>query len=477
MIESCQLLNKNFVKYAGKSVLLCDERSWTYTELLIEGWRRVKYWQSLGLTKGTRVLLYSPNNRLEYLFSVLACSLGGYEAVSVSQKASSSEVRHICEVTQPDLEWGNIRVDLPTEINIIDASFENVNVIFFTSGTSSLPKGVCHDFATLLANAHSFNQKAELDVGVKMIHVMPTGYMAGLLNTFLSPLMAGGSVVLGDAFDVKSALSFWKLVRDRNVNSMWLTPSMVAALGPLCKGAETQSWMRSNLRHVFVGTAPLHAATREAFYNHVGVNCLESYGMTECMFVSVKPAAVPGLEGSVGLTLAGVEIEVRDSFGAALSPNQEGNIWVHSNYALLGYLDADNLRPALDLEEEGWFDTGDIGRVNVDGFLFITGRRKDLIIHGGTNVSPKQVEDVLLKYTGVKDAAVIGVSHPFWVEEVLAFLIPEPGILLEEKALNIFCGQHLNPDAIPSRFICVDSFPKSSNGKVQKHVLRQNTYN
>ena len=331
MIESCQLLNKNFVKYAGKSVLLCDERSWTYTELLIEGWRRVKYWQSLGLTKGTRVLLYSPNNRLEYLFSVLACSLGGYEAVSVSQKASSSEVRHICEVTQPDLEWGNIRVDLPTEINIIDASFENVNVIFFTSGTSSLPKGVCHDFATLLANAHSFNQKAELDVGVKMIHVMPTGYMAGLLNTFLSPLMAGGSVVLGDAFDVKSALSFWKLVRDRNVNSMWLTPSMVAALGPLCKGAETQSWMRSNLRHVFVGTAPLHAATREAFYNHVGVNCLESYGMTECMFVSVKPAAVPGLEGSVGLTLAGVEIEVRDSFGAALSPNQEGNIWVHSN--------------------------------------------------------------------------------------------------------------------------------------------------
>ena len=137
MIESCQQLNENFVKYAGKSVLQCGERSWAYIELLIEGWRRVKYWKSLGLKKGSRGLLYSPENRLEYLFSVLACSLGRYEAVSVSQKASSGEVRHICEVTQPDLEWGDIRVDLPTEINSIDASFENVNVIFFTSGTSS----------------------------------------------------------------------------------------------------------------------------------------------------------------------------------------------------------------------------------------------------------------------------------------------------------------------------------------------------
>lgn len=433
----------------------------------------MEFWQSLGLKSGERVLLYLPTNRLGYLFGVLACSLGDYEIISVSQKSSPHEVLHVCEVTQPDLKWDE-EGELPSEVSNVDASFKNVRVIFFTSGTSGLPKGVCHDFAALLANAHSFNQRAGLDVDTKMLHVMPTGYMAGLLNTFLSPLMAGGSVVLGDVFDIKSALGFWKEVCSKNINAMWLTPSMVAALAPLCRGAEIQGWMSANLRHVFVGTAPLHASIREAFRSRVGVDCLESYGMTECMFVSVNSSEDPSLEGSVGLLLSGVEIEARDSDGAVLSPNQEGDIWVHSGYTLAGYLDADNFQPVSALNVDGWLDTGDIGRVDVDGHLFITGRRKDLIIHGGTNVSPKQVEDVLLKYPGVKDVAVLGVSHPFWVEEVLAFLIPEPDVLLDEKVLSVYCSEFLNSDAVPSRFIFVDSFPQASNGKVQKHILRQN---
>ncbi len=473
MTEGCREINENFSKHADKPALLYGDNCWTYTELLVEGWRRVVFWRSQGLVPGSKVLLYLPENRLEYLLAVLACSLGGYEIVSVSQKASFGEVQHICELTQPDLKWSGDSGELPSEIGVVEASFRDVQVIFFTSGSSSSPKGVSHDFVTLLANARSFNQRAGLGEEVKMLHVMPTGYMAGLLNTFLSPLMAGGSVILGDVFDMKSCLNFWSMVRGKNVNAMWLTPSMVAALTPLCRGEETRSWTRLNLRHVFVGTAPLHAAVREAFCDRAGVGCLESYGMTECMFISVNSSKASDLEGSVGLLLSGVKIEVRDSDGAVLSPDQEGSIWVHSSYASGGYLDASS-QPVPVLDANGWFDTGDIGKVDAGGHLFITGRRKDLIIHGGTNVSPKQVEDVLLKYPGVKDVAVVGVSHPFWVEEVIAFLIPESDILLEEKALTIFCGELLNSDAVPSRFIFVDSFPESSNGKVQKHILRQN---
>jgi acyl-CoA synthetase (AMP-forming)/AMP-acid ligase II len=192
------------------------------------------------------------------------------------------------------------------------------------------------------------------------------------------------------------------------------------------------------------------------------------------MFVSVNSSADLELEGSVGLLLSGVEVEVRDPNGVVLPPNQQGDIWLYSSYILAGYLSADDLQLVSALSENGWLDTGDIGRVDVDGHLFITGRRKDLIIHGGTNVSPRQVEDVLLKCPGVKDVAVVGVSHPFWVEEVLAFLIPEPGVLLDEKALYDFCGESLNSDAVPSRFIFIDSFPQSGNGKIQKHILRKN---
>jgi len=350
--------------------------------------------------------------------------------------------------------------------------FHNVRVIFFTSGTTSLPKGVCHDFETLLANAEAFNHCAGLEADVRMLHVMPTGYMAGLLNTFLSPIMAGGSVVLSDVFDVRSVLDFWKTAQRNNINAMWLTPTMAATLASLCRGGATPDWTRLNLRYVFVGTAPLHAATRGVFRDRFGVDCLESYGMTECMFVSGNSPAIPNPDHSVGLLLSGVEVEARDSEGAALPAGQEGDLWVHSAYALIGYLDVVSGKPVLATGVDGWLDTGDIGYLGTDGRMTITGRRKDLIIHGGTNVSPKAVEDVLLAFPRVRDAAVVGVPHPYWGEEVLACLILDSGTCLDESALRAHCAARINSDAIPGRFRVFEEFPRSSNGKVQKHRLR-----
>jgi acyl-CoA synthetase (AMP-forming)/AMP-acid ligase II len=424
----------------------------------------------MGLQKNARVLLL-PGDRAEFLFSVLAGALGGYQLVLISQKATPDEVQHIRNVSQPDMEWDCGRVGEPmTEVNG-DSFFQNVLVIFFTSGTTSLPKGVCHNFETLCANADAFNQGAELDESVRMLHVMPTGYMAGLLNTFLSPIIAGGCVVLGEVFDVRSALSFWETAQSNAVNAVWLSPTMVATLIPLCRGEKIPVWARSNLKHVFVGTAPLHSATRIAFRKRIGVDCLESYGMTECMFVAVNLTTTHNEGHSVGHLLSGVKGEIRGPDGLTLPAGQEGDLWLRSDYSLVGYLDPAGGKSVSAFDHSGWLNTGDIGRLEEDGRLTITGRRKDLIIHGGTNVSPKAVEDVLLDFAGVQEAAVMGAPHPFWGEEVLACLILDSNVRLDELALRAHCCSRLNPDAVPSRFLILKEFPRSNSGKVQKHML------
>ncbi len=448
-----------------------NDRVWTYANLLTEGWRRVRHWQSLGLAPGARILL-APGDRLECLLAVIAGPLGGYELVPVSQKATSLELEHIRRITRPDLEWSAAPPNTSDAVEPPDTIFHNVRVTFFTSGTTSLPKGVCHNFESLLANAEAFNRVAGLDADVRMLHVMPTGYMAGLLNTFLSPLIAGGSVVLGEVFDARSAMGFWNIAQQHQVNALWLSPTMAATLTALSRGDAIPAWTCANVRHVFVGTAPLHPATRSAFRERFGVDCLESYGMTECMFVSVNPPAIQNPNGSVGLLLPGVEGETRTADGTALPAGSEGDLWLRSAYALTGYLDGSTGEPTPAVSVNRWLDTGDIGRLDADGRMTITGRRKDLIIRGGTNVSPKAVEDTLLGFPGVRDAAVVGVPHPYWGEEVVAYLIVEPGVTLDDSALRDYCATRMNADAVPSRCTFLTEFPQSSSGKVQKHLLR-----
>lgn len=470
-MTACTRLTEIFRSGSERPALSVAGRTLSHGELLAEGQRRADHWHATGLRPGARVML-APGERSEYLFAVIGGALGGYELVSVSQKATAGEIEHIRRVTRPDLEWRRLPDDSRAAPAPREATFHNVPVTFFTSGTTSLPKGVCHDFETLVANAEAFNRRAGVDATVCMLHVMPTGYMAGLLNTFLSPLIAGGRVVLGEAFDARSALTFWEPALTEDVNAVWLSPTMAATLARLCRDDSVPAWTAAHLRRVFVGTAPLHAATRNAFRDRFGVDCLESYGMTECMFVSVNDPRAPDPGSSVGLLLDGVEAVARDAAGTTLPAGGEGDLWVRSPYSLAGYLDPDSGRPVPALGADGWLDTGDIGIVDAQRRMTITGRRKDLIIHGGTNVSPKAVEDILLAYPGVRDAAVVGVPHPYWGEEVLACLTLEHAATLDEAALRAHCARQLSPDAIPGRFRVLDEFPRSSGGKVQKHLLR-----
>lgn len=464
-----------FERRADALALAYGTSRWTYAALIVAARRRAAEWGRLGVVPGDRVMIL-PGDRAECLIAVLAAALGGFDLVLPNQRSTAGEIEWIRESTHPTLVWSGERAvvaeesDDPTDVS---GGFRNVRVVFFTSGTTSRPKGVCHEFESLLVNADAFNRRAAVDEDVRMLHVMPTGYMAGLLNTFLSPLMAGGAVIVGEAFSAVSALQFWTLARGESINAVWLSPTMTATVTQLCRGDEIPSWARRHLRHVFVGTAPLHPTTRRAFHERVGVDCLESYGMTECMFAAVNPPGLPNPRDTVGLLLDGVDIQARGPDGLPLPPGAEGSLWVRSRSIMLGYLDGDSGRLETPLDPDGWLGTGDIGIVDGERRLTITGRLKDLIIRGGVNVSPKAVEDVVLAFPGVRDAAVVGVTHPFWGEEVVACVITSGDATTVFGELAAHCAKHLPKDAVPGRFVSFVEFPTAGNGKVQKHLLRK----
>ena len=346
-------------------------------------------------------------------------------------------------------------------------------LIAFTSGTTSRPKAVCHAAGRMIANVEAFNSLTGINQETRMLHVMPMSYMAGFLNCLLSPLVAGGSVVLAPAFDAGAALTFWEAPRRHHANCMWLSPTMAALLVRLNRDPTVAPWTRDHLALVFAGTAPLPPAIRDSFAETFGCRLLESWGMTEVLLGAVMPST-DHRGGSAGMLLNGVAIQTRNTeMGAALPQEEPGELWVRSSYALLGYLDDDGNIGSDSADTNGWFPTGDLGAMDQEGYLSITGRKKDLIIRGGTNISPRAVEEVLLHIPGVVDAAVVGIPHPFWGEDVIAYIQIDPGASLPElePSLRKNCREALPVAAMPCRFVAVTEFPRTSTGKIQKHRL------
>ncbi len=340
----------------------------------------------------------------------------------------------------------------------------NILTITFTSGTTGLPKGVVHRAGTLLGNARAFNEMMNFGSDRRFLHVMPMAYMAGILNTLLLPYMAGASVVLAPQFDARSVLHFWRPVMEYHADTFWLAPTMCAALVRGDRDHSGAEWCRRNVRTVCVGTAPLPKRVACDWQAKYGVELLESYGLSELLLVSGNSERFERREGSVGRLIPGVDVE--------FAP--DGEILVQTPYLMEGYLDYDTGEPNH-LPERSAFATGDLGKLDDESNLYITGRKKDLIIRGGMNISPRSVEEALLDHPEVVECAVIGLPHDFYGEEVAAAVKLRDGKELAHvrPSLEAWCRERLAPAAIPTRWIEVDHFPTSTNGKIQKSLLRE----
>ena len=348
---------------------------------------------------------------------------------------------------------------------VSSAGPDHIAAILYTSGTTGRSKGAMLSHNNLWSNTQALIQTWGFTGDDVLIHALPLFHTHGLFVALDICLATGAKIILLPKFDAEEVID---LMRDATV-LMGVPTFYTRLLANPRLTAEATAHMR-----LFIsGSAPLLAETHERFTGRTGQAILERYGMTETGMNTSNPLHGERRPGSVGHPLPGVEVRVVDTDGKPLGPNEIGGIEVKGPNVFKGYWRLPE-KTASEFRPDGFFITGDLGMMSDDGYLTIVGRDKDLIISGGFNVYPKEVEDILNDLPGVAESAVIGVPHPDFGEAVVAVVVPSDAARPpEESAVIAATRQQLAAYKRPKRVLSIEALPRNTMGKVQKSELRK----
>jgi malonyl-CoA/methylmalonyl-CoA synthetase len=353
----------------------------------------------------------------------------------------------------------------PVRFAIVDRTADDLVAFLYTSGTTGRSKGAMLTQANLLSNAETLMdcwRFSETDV---LQHALPIFHTHGLFVATNVMLLAGGAMQFLPRFDADAAITLLP-----QATTMMGVPTFYTRL--LDHPRLTRDRV-GHMRLFISGSAPLLAETHAQFFDRTGHRILERYGMTETNMNTSNPYDGDRRAGTVGFPLPGVDLRVTDAATATPLPQGEiGMIEVRGPNVFRGYWQMPD-KTAAELRADGFFITGDLGRVDADGYVHIVGRDKDLIISGGFNIYPKEIEMVLDDQPGVMESAVIGVPHPDFGETVLGLIVPEPGQTPDLAAIMAATSRALARFKQPRRLIIVESLPRNTMGKVQKAAMRK----
>lgn len=352
-----------------------------------------------------------------------------------------------------------------SEFVVAERTGEDLAALLYTSGTTGRSKGAMLSHSNLLSNARTLTELWRFESSDVLLHALPIFHTHGLFVACNVTLVAQASMIFLPKFDVATML---RLLPQATV-LMAVPTFYTRLLGEPCFDRELVEHMR-----LFVsGSAPLLAETHVEFEARTGHRILERYGMTETNMSVSNPYEGERRAGTVGFPLPDVELVITDAeTGAPLSPGETGMIEVRGPNVFKGYWGMPE-KTRAELRENGFFITGDIGRLDEDGYVQIVGRAKDLIISGGLNIYPREVELVLDEQPGVLESAVVGVPHPDFGEAVLAFIVPRSDVQPDLQAIVDVCANNLARFKQPREMILLDELPRNTMGKVQKAALRE----
>jgi len=334
--------------------------------------------------------------------------------------------------------------------------------ILYTSGTTGRSKGAMLSHENLLSNARVLAELWRFTDKDVLLHALPIFHTHGLFVASNVSLLTGGAMIFLPGFDADQV--------------MGLLPQATVMMGVptfytrLLEDARLDRELAGHMRLFISGSAPLLAETLRAFEERTGLRILERYGMTETNMNTSNPYEGDRRAGTVGLPLPGVELRIMGA-GGAVAPGDIGVIEVRGPNVFKGYWQMPE-KTREELREDGWFITGDLGTQDADGYVTIVGRAKDLIITGGYNVYPKEVEMLLDEQPGVLESAVIGLPHPDFGEAVFAVLTAQKGVALDAGAVLAGLRDRLARFKQPKAALVVESLPRNTMGKVQKNLLR-----
>jgi acyl-CoA synthetase (AMP-forming)/AMP-acid ligase II/LPS sulfotransferase NodH/acyl carrier protein len=380
----------------------------------------------------------------------------------------------VAEITIDDnapAALGALKLDIEPAATVTGgfARPDDVALMLHTSGTTSTPKLVPLTHSNICTTAGNIGKAMPLGADDVCLNIMPMFHIGGLVDLLITPLAAGGSVICAGNFSAPDMTYYLEKFKPT-----WcqLVPIMLQEILQYSGHQEDLFLRNGNFRCLRVVAAALPASLQKEFEQTFKVPVLEVYGMTETTTLIATNYLPPAKRkpGSVGLP-AGPEVAVLDDTGSFLPAESVGEIVVRGPSIMKGY---------KNLEEENnnfftgdWFHTGDMGHLDQDGYLFITGRIKEIINRGGEKISPQEVDEILLTHPGVLEAATFSLPHPTLGEEVAAAVVKKNGAQLDEKELIAFLSSQLAYFKIPRKLFFVDSIPKTANGKVQRTLLAE----
>jgi long-chain acyl-CoA synthetase len=500
----------NVIQRRGDHVFLIDAftgHKITYDQFHRYASALAPHLRGLGVCKGDRIAVMMPNS-CDLAVLYFACIYIGAVIVPINPASSKNEVQFIIAGCNPTLvvtdplhaeaikeihrnvlllvkeresasetSADSICIDrlsnAPDFIPLKASGPDDLIVIMYTSGTSAKPKGLAHKLGSMFRNATAFASVQGIDHDSRFYLTLSMAYMGGFYNLLILPFLCGASVVVDHVFDARSSLSFWEKAKTNSANTLWMAPTVLSILLRMDRGHTGEEFCRSAVRHAFVGFAPLQLKVKNEFESRYGVRLIENYGLSETLFVTARSREHIGGTGYVGEPVPGVALRIVNDEGDPASPGTDGEVQILTPDLMAGYLDSEGQLHETD--PSPWFSTGDAGHLDSEGSLSITGRKKDLIIRGGVNISPAAIEEVLAQIGAIAEAAVVSIPHELYGEDIVAVLKLEPGVELDSilDSVVAHAKHNLAPHQQPARYIAIDNLPRTSNGKLQKARIRE----
>jgi long-chain acyl-CoA synthetase len=517
------LLESQVEKSPGKQFLFSqsDGRVFTYEEFDRAVNRAARLLLSVSESKGERVSLFL-TNRAEYLIFYFACFKVGAWAGPVNALLKPDEIEFVIgnseaavAVTQPDLypsleqvrgRLGSLRhvIIVPDEADLsataaaggppaegqreikggvirlrpsffsdgacdgppeADISPDDEAVIIYTSGTTGKPKGVLLTHGNLLANARQIAEWLRLTERDRALMIMPLFHVNALMTTGLAALWAGASAVVAPRF---SASRHWQMVSDYGVTYFGSVATMLSMLNHRYPDGLPEGLDTGRLRFALCGSAPVPVEVMRQFESLFNCPVIEGYGLSESTCRSTFNPVEGRRAGSIGLPI-GNEVKIFDPEDRELGPREVGEIVLRGPNIMKAYYR--NEAATREAFRSGWLHTGDLGYRDEDGFFYIVDRKSDMIIRGGENIYPREIDEVLYQHPEVKDAATVGVPDPLYGEQVRSFVVLREGSRAREQELIEFCRARLADFKCPARVEVVEDIPKGPTGKLLKREL------
>ncbi len=447
----------------------------------------------LGIQPGDHVGLCAPNSSdwLAFYFGVLKT---GAVAVTMSAVLKTSELKASIDDSLPkvmytwkdklddllgmkrpgvleniicpdgDLSMNQLEEEGSGSFNALERDRSDTAAILFTGGTTGIPKGVLlsHENIGAAIQNVAFNERSSEND--RALCFLPFNHVFGQMHIMNATILSGGCLELLPSFDMEKVLDAMAAGR---VTKLFAVPTVYVRLLSLDGMREKLK----NVRYCFSAAASMAAEIVRRWKEETGLSIHEAYGMTESASMVTYNHYYRHVVGSVGTPVSGVEIQIRDLEGNIQSTGEEGEICIRGRNVMKGYLNSPE--ETASVFWDNWFRSGDLGRLDEQGYLYIVDRLKDMIITGGENVYPREIEEVLYSFPAVEECTVIGLPDKEWGERVTALIIPRPYMTIDSKALSAHLKTKLSPFKVPKEYHILEAFPKSAAGKILKRELRK----